>query len=117
MSSTALRSSGRILFIYPVFAMQFIIRRMRHRGRAMGGRQDLNADLLQGEVRIGLANNTPMGRPSMTASFQCAGKFVPEIPHLYDVQVHSLLGNILVITGTEIVDGVAYAQSWQCKIV
>lgn len=95
--------------------MQFILRRMRHRGRAMDGRRDLSVDLLQGDIRIGLARTTPMGRPAVTASFKCGGNFVPEIPPLYDVQVHSLLGEILVITGTEIVDGIAYAQSWHCR--
>lgn len=88
---------------------------MRYRGRAMTSRADLNATLLQGEVRIGLVKHTPMGRPSVTATFKCGGDFVPEIPPLYDVQVHSLLGNNFVITGTEFVEDVAFAQSWDCR--
>lgn len=107
----------RILFIYPVFAMHFEILRKRHKGRAMKGRQDVNATPIRGDVRIGLAKNTPMERPSLAASVQAEGRLQPELPPLYDVQVHSLIGDSLVITGTEIIDGVAYAQSWHCRVV
>ncbi|MCY1384654.1 hypothetical protein D9M69_729390 [compost metagenome] len=83
----------------------------------MKRRQDVNATPIRGDVRIGLAKNTPMERPSLAASVQAEGRLQPELPPLYDVQVHSLIGDSLVITGTEITDGVAYAQSWHCRVV
>ncbi|MNR58074.1 hypothetical protein D3C85_1789860 [compost metagenome] len=83
----------------------------------MKGRQDVNATPIRGDVIIGMAKNTPMGRPSLAASIREPSRDVPELPPLYDVQVHSLVGNSMVITGTEIIDGVAYAQSWHCRMV
>lgn len=36
---------------------------------------------------------------------------------LYDAQIHTMATLGMTITGTEIIDGVAYAQSWHCRVV
>ncbi|MFG5864435.1 hypothetical protein [Metapseudomonas sp. CR1201] len=107
----------RILFIYPVFAMHFDIRRLRYKGKPIEQRKLDNVQYIRGDVYIRLDMNSPMGRPSHIADILQTNPKAPTLPTLYDVQVHTMATLGMVITGIEIIDGVAYAQSWYCRVV
>ncbi len=96
--------------------MHFDIRLMRNRGKPLARRQLDTAPVIRGDVYIRLEQNTPMGRPSLIAELLLPKKDQPNIK-LYDVQVHGMATLAMVITGTEVIaGGVAYAQSWHCKV-
>ncbi|UCP00062.1 hypothetical protein LF844_09695 [Metapseudomonas lalkuanensis] len=107
----------RILFIYPVFAMHFDIRRLRFKGKPIEDRKLQNVQPLRGDVYIRMDERSPMGRPSLIAEILKVQPSTKLLPPLYDVQIHGMATLALVITGTEIIDGVAYAQSWHCRVV
>ncbi|SDS29655.1 hypothetical protein SAMN05216198_1636 [Halopseudomonas litoralis] len=57
-----------------------------------------------------------MGRSSVVASIRGAWPLSePPWPELMDCQLHSMAPNGMVLTGTEEIDGVMYAQSWLCR--
>ncbi|MNU03109.1 hypothetical protein D3C72_2470250 [compost metagenome] len=63
-----------------------------------------------------------MGRPSLIAEVlpvqaDKRSQATPLWSSLVDAHIHSMATHGMVITGTEIIDGVAYAQSWHCKVV
>ncbi|MDH4566142.1 hypothetical protein E8E95_05575 [Pseudomonas sp. BN414] len=97
--------------------MHFDIRRLRFKGKPIDDRKMKNVQPIRGDVYIRMDERSPMGRPSLVAEILKTMGGMPTLPTLYDVQVHGMATLALVITGTEIIDGVAYAQSWHCRVV
>lgn len=95
--------------------MYFDIRRLRDQGKPIEDRKRIQP--FRGDVYIRLDQQTPLGRPSLIAEIHNPPKPGPTLPTLYDVQVHGMSTLGMTITGTEIIDGVAYAQSWHCRVV
>ncbi len=77
--------------------------------------EDIRRAAVHGDVYIRRDQNSPMDRPSVIASILKIEQQAPTQPPLYDAQIHTMTTLGLVITGTEIIDGVAYAQSWHCR--
>ncbi|MCY1359451.1 hypothetical protein D9M69_460220 [compost metagenome] len=97
--------------------MHFDIRRLRYKGKPIEQRKLDNVQYIRGDVYIRLDEHSPMGRPSRIAETLKTTGDTKTLPPLYDVQVHTMATLGMVITGTEIIDGVAYAQSWHCRVV
>lgn len=89
--------------------------RLRQRGRPIGKRPEM-IPTIPGDVLIEMLKSSPMGRPSLCARINNPDPNAPELPPLYDAEVNTMIGNSLVITGVEFVNGVAYAQSWHCRV-
>lgn len=105
-----------MLFIYTVLAMHFDIRLLRERGKPIPRRQLDRVTPRRGDVYIQLEQKSPMGRPSLVAYLHCEKPGASEI-RLYDACINGMATTALVITGTEIIGDVAYAQSWHCRVV
>jgi len=97
--------------------MHFEIRRMRSRGKPLESRKLSSVQPVKGDVWINMEPRSPMGRPSLSASILKVPPYSElDLPPLYDVQIHGMATLALVITGVEIIDGVAFAQSWHCRV-
>lgn len=96
--------------------MQFDIRRLRRYGKSLGRSGFDRAPALRGDVWIRMAANSPLKRPSLIAEILNTTPGEPLLPKLHDVQIHGMATNALVITGIEFIDGVAYSQSWHCRV-
>lgn len=105
----------KILFIYTVTTMHFDIRRMRNKGRPLKRREFDKLQPFRGDVYIRHDARTPLKRVSLIAEILKVGPSAPTLPTLYDVAIHGMATNGLVITGYEFIDGIAYAQSWHCR--
>ncbi|GLZ87034.1 hypothetical protein Pres01_30850 [Metapseudomonas resinovorans] len=96
--------------------MHFDIRRLRFKGKSIEDRKLRNVQPIRGDLYIRMANNSPMDRPSLIAETLKTTGDTKTLPPLYDVQIHGMATLGMVITGIEIIDGVAYAQSWHCRV-
>ena len=95
--------------------MIFLVRRMRAKGVPLTPEQLRKADEIRGDVRIN-HESCNLGRASVVAMLKGAMPLnEPQIPDLLDASVQSMAPNALVISGIELIDGVAYAQSWLCR--
>lgn len=96
--------------------MHFDIRRMRNKGRPLKRKEFDRLQPFRGDVYIRHDERTPLKRVSLVAEILKVGPSAPTLPKLYDVAIHGMATNGLVITGYEYIDGVAYAQSWHCRV-
>ncbi|HBN9859686.1 MULTISPECIES: hypothetical protein [Pseudomonas aeruginosa group] len=96
--------------------MQFDIRRMRRYGKALGRAGFDKAPVLRGDVWVRMASTSPLNRPTLIAEILKTSPSGSILPTLHDVQIHGMATNALVITGIEFIDGVAYSQSWHCRV-
>lgn len=96
--------------------MHFDIRRMRRFGKSLGRAGFDKAPALRADVWIRMAATSPLNRPTLIAEVLKTSPGAPILPTLHDVQIHGMATNALVITGIEFIDGVAYSQSWHCRV-
>lgn len=89
---------------------------MRLRGRARPKQDIERADPVRGDMLISQQQSEVFGRYANIASFHRSGSADPEqLPPLHDVVISHMGPLGFVLTGIEVVDGVAYAQSWWCR--
>lgn len=89
---------------------------MRHRGVAVPRDQLRTAEPLKADVLIEATFNEGLGRYSRVARCFSSNPGHEPLPRLFDAEINSMAPLGLVITGTELVDGVGYAQSWWCRV-
>lgn len=89
---------------------------MRRYGKSLGRAGFDKAPPLRANVWIRMAATTPLKRPSLVAEILKTSPGAAVLPTLYDVQIHGMATNALVITGIEFIDDVAYSQSWHCRV-
>ncbi|WP_462383331.1 hypothetical protein [Pseudomonas sp. Marseille-QA0892] len=92
--------------------MYFNIVPMRERGRPRDQKEIRLSKPIRADVQIRLETRTPLGRASTVAEVHVVPPYEIEPMVLYDASVESMATNAGTITGVEIIDGVAYAQSW-----
>jgi len=95
------------------WAMVFNIVRMRVKGVPLTPAELSKATPVRADISIQHESNI-MGRSSVVAQL----RFPPnnlQWPELLDCQLHSMAPGGMVLTGTEIIDGVVYGQSWLCR--
>lgn len=95
--------------------MFFNVRQMRAHGRPLEQRALRLAPPIYGDVRIETHKSDALGRSCEMARLVQENPLVSSVvPPLLDVTLHGMSTNGLVLTGIEVIDGVAYAQSWWC---
>lgn len=95
--------------------MYFNVRQMRIEGRAIEPRKLRGANPIYGDVRIETYKSEELGRQSSMARLVQSNPLERSaIPILLDATLHGMSTNGFVLSGIEIIDGVAYAQSWWC---
>ncbi|MCQ4257491.1 hypothetical protein [Stutzerimonas stutzeri] len=98
--------------------MYFNVRRRRVLGKSIDNRELSRVQPIYGDVRIVHQNPPELGRPSQVANLVFDNPLESSvIPPLMDVSLYSMATNGFTLSGIEIVDGVAYAQSWLCQSV
>lgn len=95
--------------------MYFHIIRLRERGKPRDKKALQSDTPSAGDLRIEHQPTRELGRPSRVAFIASGSPDNEPLPRLYDADVHSMAPNGFVVTGIEIIDGVAYGQSWLCK--
>ena len=89
---------------------------MRDRGRARAQHDIQTATPVQGDLVVAQSKPEIFGRYSTVASFhQASSNEAPLLPPLHDAVLTAMGTNGFVLTGVELVDGLAYAQSWWCR--
>ncbi|HIQ45124.1 MAG TPA: hypothetical protein EYH47_20495 [Pseudomonas oleovorans] len=96
--------------------MQFRVVQMRRRGVAVPRDQLRSAEPLIIDVLIEASICEELGRYSRVARCFSSNPGHEPLPRLFDAEINSMATLGMIITGTEIVDGVGYAQSWWCRV-
>lgn len=71
---------------------------------------------IRGDVHLRLDTFAPLGRPSNSASILISHPGQPPLPDLYEAVMTGMSTLGATFTGIEIIDGVAYAQSWWVRV-
>ena len=70
---------------------------------------------MYGDVRIDTRKSDELGRSCEMARLVQSNPLESSvIPPLLDAALHGMSTNGFVLSGIEVIDGVAYAQSWWC---
>ena len=95
--------------------MIFYVKRMRHLGKPLDHKQLREVEAMRCDIAIN-HESCVMGRSSVVAKVRGDWPLADSaLPPLLDVQLHSMAPNGMVLSGIEVIEGVAYAQSWLCK--
>jgi hypothetical protein len=97
--------------------MRFEIVPMRVKGRPLGKRERKDIKPVVADVHIRMENESPLGRPSRIAEVHRTPPYEMKYMILYDATIEGMATTGAVITGVEIVDDIAYAQSWWIRLV
>lgn len=96
--------------------MYLYVRPMRTNGRPIEQAKLRSATATYGDLRIEQMTPPELGRPARTARLVSSNPMEHSaLPPLFDATVHSMSTNGFVLSGIEMIDGVAYAQSWWCR--
>jgi len=88
----------------------------RHRGKALSPQQVQTTEPVYGDMVVVQGMSDQFNRYSNIARFQVSGaNDVQPLPELHDATLSWMGPNGFVLTGFEVVAGVAYAQSWWCR--
>ncbi len=95
--------------------MRYHVTRMRAKGRAIDKTQLRRTEGIRGDVHVQEAQCEALGRSARVARITPALPLDDsQLPPLMDVTLAWMANNGMVLSGIEIEDGVAYAQSWLC---
>ncbi|EPB6599915.1 hypothetical protein R4K01_28775 [Pseudomonas aeruginosa] len=96
--------------------MHFDIRRMRRYGKSPWTCELRQSFCIPGRRVDQDGLTSPLNRPTRIAEILKTSPGESILPTLHDAQIHGMATNALVITGIEFIDGVAYSQSWHCRV-
>jgi hypothetical protein len=86
------------------------------RGKELSQQEVQRAEPVYGDMVVVQVLSERLNRYSNVARFQVSGvSDVQPIPELHDAMLSWMGPNGFVLAGVEIIDGVAYAQSWWCR--
>jgi hypothetical protein len=89
---------------------------MRERGKALPQHAVQSGPAVHGDLIVVQEKSQALNRWSNIARFQMSGAAdVQPMPPLHDAVLSWMGPTGFVLTGSEFVDGVAYAQSWWCR--
>lgn len=96
--------------------MIFLITPLRSQGKPLDRQHLRSAPFVRGDLRIEQHESRLLGRITRAAFINTgAPSDMGPLGTLLDVEVHSMAPNAMVVTGLEVIDGVAYGQSWLCR--
>ena len=96
--------------------MHFLIVPMRVRGVPRSQKEIRAFNPIRGDVHLRLDEFAPLGRASNSASILKVHPGEPDLPSLYEAVMTGMSTLGATFTGIEIIEGVAYAQSWWVRI-
>ena len=72
----------------------------------------------RGDVRVSCVQDRRLRRATTVAELHPMNKRdAAGLPTLYDVRLSGMATTEYVLSGFELIDGCAYAQSWWCRVV
>lgn len=96
--------------------MRMLVVPMRCKGVALTLEERGRCNAIRGDVRVGSEALSELGRSAMVARLYDGFTTKMEgLPRLLDVTLAGMAPAGFVLSGIEIVDGCAYAQSWWCR--
>lgn len=96
--------------------MFLLVTPMRVKGVALDPQERRRYRAIRGDVRVLAEMNDHLGRSSNVACLLGAMPLDPEhLPRLLDATLAGMAPTGFVLSGIEVVDGCAYAQSWWCR--
>lgn len=97
--------------------MRMLVTPMRIRGIDLSPEDRRRYQPAKGDVRVMCVQDTRMGRATNLAEIHPPMPMDPEpLPPLYDVKLSGMSTTGFVLSGFEMIDGCAYAQSWWCRL-
>ena len=99
--------------------MRVKVRLMRHAGRNMHQKEQMELPPYVGELTIGEARDAELRRPVLRARLQdTKGSVASDVlPQLSDVQLLWAAEQKMHLSGFECIDKAAYAQTWSVEVV
>lgn len=98
--------------------MRVQAKQRRRFGISKSQQQIERGETVEGDLLVAQEKSDTFGRYSNVARFYTSGANDAELlPALHDVVLSWMGPHGFVLTGIEVIDGVAYAQSWWCKAV
>jgi len=95
--------------------MYFQVIPLRERGAPRDKKELQQAKPVAGDLRIEHQPTREFGRPCRVAFISTGSPDDGPLGKLFDAEVHSMAPNGFIVTGVELIDGVAYGQSWLCR--
>lgn len=95
--------------------MYFQILPLRERGVPRDKKELQHAQPFCGDLRIEHQPTGEFGRPCRVAFMSTGSPDNGPLGKLFDAEVHSMAPNRFIVTGVELIDGIAYGQSWLCR--
>lgn len=90
---------------------------MRHRGVDLTQLERRQARAVKGDVRVICVQDVRVGRVTSLAEVTTGpGMQSPPLPPLYDARLSGMTTLGFVLSGFEVIDDCAYAQSWWCRL-
>lgn len=98
-------------------SMHMLITPMRQRGIDLTPQERRRFRAVKGDVLVTCVQDARMGRAANRAEV-LAGPGMQEmpLPPLYDARLSGMATLGFVLSGFEVIDGCAYAQSWWCRL-
>ncbi|WP_422402824.1 hypothetical protein [Pseudomonas sp. GZD-209] len=97
--------------------MHMLITPMRQRGIDLTPQERRQGRAVKGDVRVTCVQDARMGRATNLAE-GAAGPGMQDhpLPPLHDARLSGMATLGFVLSGFEVIDGCAYAQSWWCRM-
>ncbi|MDN3221361.1 hypothetical protein [Pseudomonas nunensis] len=96
--------------------MHLLVTPMRLRGVALDAKARRRYPAINGNVMVNSAVSQELGRATNIACCQVGMPLDPDpLPPLLDATLAGMAMTGFVLSGTEYIDGCAYAQSWWCQ--
>lgn len=97
--------------------MHMLITPMRQRGIDLTPQERRKAKAVRGDVRVACVQDERMGRATNLAEV-LAGPGMQDrpLPPLHDARLSGMASLGFVLSGFEVIDECAYAQSWWCRL-
>lgn len=97
--------------------MNVMVTPMRRMGLALSPQERLSAKATEGNVVVNSELCTELGRLAIVARLVTRVSKEPQpLPVLLDATLSRMAASAFVLSGIELIDGRAYAQSWWCRI-
>lgn len=96
--------------------MHMLITPMRRLGIALTAQDRRAYTAIRGNVMVNSENSSELGRSANVARVDVGMPREPDpLPRLLDATLAGMAVTGFVLSGIEIIDGCAYAQSWWCR--
>lgn len=97
--------------------MTVLVTPMRRRGVELSKQERRDYRAVKGDVYVQCIHDQRMGRATNQAYVRPNMPMDPEpLPPLYDARLSGMATLGFVLSGFEVIDGCAYAQSWWCHL-